>query len=798
MIGNYLKIALRLLGRQKLFSAINIAGLSLGLAACMLIMLYAKDELSFDRFQEKAPTLYRLVRDEYGPDKNLVSRDGNTGMVHGPSFAREIPEIMQCVRFQGERLSVKVGNQVFEQEGHYADSNFFSVFSFPMLTGDPLKALENPYSVVLSAETAKKLFGTVDAYGKTMELPLGTDRAFIPFKVTGVVPESPLNSSIRISMLLPMSLNTRNGGGDDQWINFYLSSFFLLHPDADTAKVQQKLTAIYAKLAARQIQEAKEKYNFNNTMVYRLQPFLDMHLSTVYTATNGLNGASSPVYSRILSGIALFILLIACINFINLSVARSLKRSREIGIRKVTGGTRQQLILQFLGESLLLTMLAFMLALLLVQAILPFFNTVANKQLALGYLLDWKLGSGYILLMLFTAFMAGFYPALVLSGFDPATTLYNRTKLTSRNYLSKGLIVLQFALSTFLIVATITIHSQFNYLTQRPLGYNDKNLLTFRTGELQSDRLNSFRTELLKLPQVEKVTARQGGFWFTVARVDGKEMDFGLEVVDDNYLQTLEIPLVKGRGFSPDFPGDSATSIMVNESFVKKAGWSDPIGKEVDFFYFERKYRVIGVVKDYHYESLLGEIKPQLMIKDPKYRYGLVGVRIREGKAKEALPAIEGLFKQLFPLVPWQYEFKEEQNRRQYESEQRWRQIIAFGAALTILISCIGLFGLATLTAEKRKKEIGIRKVLGASVSSVANRLSVDFLKLVFISALIALPASWWASNKWLENYPFRIEVSAWIMLGALLAVVLVALCTVSYQAIRAAMANPVASLRSE
>jgi hypothetical protein len=358
--------------------------------------------------------------------------------------------------------------------------------------------------------------------------------------------------------------------------------------------------------------------------------------------------------------------------------------------------------------------------------------------------------------------------------------------------------VLQFALSTFLIVATITIHSQFNYLTQRPLGYNDKNLLTFRTGELQSDRLNSFRTELLKLPQVEKVTARQGGFWFTVARVDGKEMDFGLEVVDDNYLQTLEIPLVKGRGFSPDFPGDSATSIMVNESFVKKAGWSDPIGKEVDFFYFERKYRVIGVVKDYHYESLLGEIKPQLMIKDPKYRYGLVGVRIREGKAKEALPAIEGLFKQLFPLVPWQYEFKEEQNRRQYESEQRWRQIIAFGAALTILISCIGLFGLATLTAEKRKKEIGIRKVLGASVSSVANRLSVDFLKLVFISALIALPASWWASNKWLENYPFRIEVSAWIMLGALLAVVLVALCTVSYQAIRAAMANPVASLRSE
>jgi putative ABC transport system permease protein len=400
--------------------------------------------------------------------------------------------------------------------------------------------------------------------------------------------------------------------------------------------------------------------------------------------------------------------------------------------------------------------------------------------------------------LLFTAFLAGFYPALVLSGFDPATTLYNRAKLSSRNYLSKGLIILQFTLSTFLIVATITIHSQFSYLTTRPLGYNDKNLLTFRTGELNADRLNSFRTELLKLPQVEKVTARQGGEWFTVARVEGKEMDFGIEVVDDHYLETLEIPLVKGRGFSPDFPGDSATSVMVNESFVKKAGWKDPIGKEVDFFYFEKKYRVIGVVKDYHFESLLGEIRPQLFIKDPKYNYGMAGVRVKPGKTREAITAVEDLFKRQFPLMPWQYQFKEDQNRRQYESEQRWKQIVAFGAILTILISCIGLFGLATLTAEKRRKEIGVRKVLGASVTSIANKLSVDFLKLVLVSSLIALPTSWWAASKWLENYPFRIQMSVWILLGALLSVLTVALATVLYQSIRAARANPVTSLRTE
>lgn len=798
MFRNYVKIALRSLARQKLFSFINIFGLSLGLAACMLIMLYAKDEWSFDRFQANGPQLYRLVRDEFDKDKKLVSKDGNTGMMPGPAFAREIPEITQMCRFQGERLPVKVGNQVFEQEGHYADSNFFAMFSFPLLKGDPQRALVDPYSVVLSKETAKKLFGSEDVYGKTIELPLGEERAFIPFTVTGLLPESPFNSSIRLTMLLPMSLNTRNNGGDDQWINFYLNTFFLLHPRADTAAVRQKMAAVYEKQAAKQIVEAREQYNFHNTFSYKLQPFGDMHLSTDYTASNGLNGASDPIYSKILSGIALFILLIACINFVNLSIARSLKRAKEIGVRKVAGSTRRQLIQQFLGESLLLTTLAFLLGLLLVQAILPFFNTVANKQLALSYLVDGPMMLGFILLLLLTAFLAGFYPAMVLSGFDPAESLYNRTRYVGKNYLARGLMVLQFTLATFLIVATITMYAQFNYLTTRPLGYNDKNLLTFRTGRLNAMEFNRFRTELLKVPAVKQATARQGGMWFTTARVDGNDIDFGQEVLDDHYFETLGVPLVKGRAFSAEYPGDSANAIMVNESFVKKAGWKDPLGKEVDFFYRNKKYTVIGVVRDFHYESLLGEIRPQLYTKDPQFQYGQVYARLETEQIQQAITSVEMLFKQHFPLVPWQYTFKDEENRKQYASEQRWKQIIGFGAILTILISCFGLFGLATLSAEKRRKEIGIRKVLGASVGNVAGKLSADFLKLVLLSALIALPASWWAANAWLQNYPFRISLGAWIFAGALAMVLLIALVTVLYQAIRAALSNPVQALRSE
>jgi putative ABC transport system permease protein len=798
MLKNFLKTILRNLSRNKLLSLINITGLSAGLACCMLIILYAKDELSYDRFHKNQQSVYRLVHDEYGPDRKIVMQDGTSGMVPGPSFTREIPEIKESVRFQGERIPVKVGKEIFEQDGHYADSNFFTVFTFPLKAGNPATSLKDLYSVVLSEETAQKLFGNRNALGQTIELPLGKDRVFIPFTVTGIVPETPENSSMKLTIVLPMKLNERENGGDDQWINFYLHTFLVLHPGADIRKVEAKMKQVYEKNAKDQLREAREKFDFKNTFVYKLQPLPDMHLSTTYTAQNGLTGGSNPIYSKILGGIALFILVIACINFINLSVARSLKRAKEIGIRKVAGSSQRQLLVQFLGESFLMTAFAFLLALVLVQAILPFFNSVSNKMLSLSYLFDIKLVAGYLALLLLTTLLAGFYPAIVLSGFDPAVTLYNRMKLSGKNYLSKGLVILQFSLATFLIIATITIYSQFNYLTTRSLGYDDKNVLTFNTGHMDAGQVNTLRTELLKIPAVKSAAARQYGTWITVAKADGNQIDFDLEVIDDHFLDTYNIPIVKGRNFSPDFTGDSAISILINETFAKKAGWTDPINKEVDFFYRNQKYRVVGVVKDYHYSSLLEEIKPQLFTKDPQYRYGMMIVKIKPVQTAETVKKIESLFRQMRPLVPWSYEFKDLANQNQYASEKKWKQILAFSAVLTLVISCIGLFGLASLSAEKRTKEIGIRKVLGASIGSVANQLSLDFLRLVGVSALIALPLSWWAATKWLQNYPFRISMSPWIFAGAVTTVLLIALLTVSYQSIRAAAANPVKALRSE
>jgi len=798
MLRNYFLVALRNLKRNKVYSFINIAGLSIGLACCMLIVLYMKDEVSFDKFHQKGDQIFRLTRDEYFPDGKLFNTDGNTGMMPGPAFASELPEIASFVRIQGALSAVKIGNNVFEQEGMYADSNFFSVFTFPLKAGNPATALSKMYSVVLSEDVAKKFFGSTDVIGKIIELPEGNEGSFQSFEVTGIVPISPQNSSIRIDMVLPMSLNEREGRKDNQWINFYLNTFFVLNKGADIKRVEAKMKNVYERQAKDQIKEAREKYNFKNSMVYRLQGLYDMHLSTKYAAFNGLTGASKPIYSKMLGSIALLILIIACINFVNLTMARSLKRAKEIGIRKVVGGERKQLITQFMGESMLLSLCSFVLAILLVIIVLPFFNTLSNKALSFSYLLDAKLIGGYIALFLFTSALAGFYPALVLSGYDPVGTLYNRTRLSGKNYLSKSLVVLQFALAAFLMVATFTVYTQFNFLTSQPLGYNDKNIVIVDTEGMKADKLKVFKSELQKDPSIVSVAARQGGFWSTIAKTDGKDIEFNLQVFDTAYLSTYEIPFVMGRNLSPDFPSDSTNSVLVNEAFVKKAGWLNPLNKQVDFFYDSIKYNVVGVVRNYHYASLLEDIKPELFIMHPKYSYGQLIIKIKPENTSATLKYIEKVLKSLQPFRPYKYEFKDNSNRLQYEAVDKWKQIITFSAILSIFISSIGLFGLATLAAEKRTREIGIRKVLGASVSNIATKLSRHFLQLVLISIVISFPAAWFVLHKWLENYPYRITMGPGIFLGTALLVFLIALFTVGSQAIRAARANPVNSLRSE
>ncbi|HVS94654.1 MAG TPA: ABC transporter permease [Mucilaginibacter sp.] len=792
MIRNYFKTAFRNLWRNKVFSVINIVGLSVGLACCMLIFLYAMDEVSYDRFNVNAANIYHLVVDDQSAD-GQVHKFSSTGDMPGPNFKRQLPEVQDFVRIQGASYTIKQGNEVFDQDALFVDSNFFSVFTFPMLYGTPAHVLDDPHSIVLSEEVAEKYFGKENPVGKTLDLKV--DDKFQPFKVTAVTKKSPQNSSIKIKMLLPKKVNQI----DNQWNNFFENTFLVIKPGTNIKQLDAKINKIYLTDAASQIKENADKYGDKDKRSFSLQPLLAMHTSTDYPADNGLSDQSNPMYSYILSGIALFILAIACINFVNLTVARSLKRAKEIGIRKVVGGQRRQLIMQFLGESFILSFIAFVLSIVLVEAALPFFNELANKALAFSYLLSFKLVAGYIGIFLLTGLLAGFYPALVLSGFNPVQSLYNRTQYAGKNYLSKGLVILQFTLATFLIISTITIYSQFSYLMNFDLGYNDKNVVSIHAFGMDKAKLPVFKTELLKDPNILGITADQGGRWGTMAHINGAQQQmFDMKHIDEDYLPLFQVPIVKGRNFSKAMVSDSTNSVLVNEEFAKQAGWKNPIGQVVDFFYSKKKYNVVGVVKDYHFLSLTEKTPPILYTMRPDIGWGNIFVKISDKNKSDALNRIQREFKADFPFIPYQYKFKDAEVAEQYDKEAKWKQIVSFGAGLTIFISCIGLFGLATLSAERRKKEIGIRKVLGASVQTIVKKLSTDFGVLVLISAVISAPAAWWAMHKWLENYPYRININAWIFLLAALFVLLIALVTVSFQTIKAAVANPVNSLRSE
>ena len=801
MFKNYFKTAFRNFRRNKVYSIINILGLSLGLACGMLIILYVKDELSYDRFHTQVNQLYRIGMQRVKPDGSTESKGGYTGYFQGPRFTANIPEIKAFVRVQNNQRDIKAGTAIKSLEVHLVDSNFFSAFSFPLLSGNPKTALLDPHAVVISEELALTQFGTKEALGKTIVIK-SEEGEFVPHNVTGVTKKCPQNSSLKFSMLLPMQVSKETEAQNMNWMNYFLSTFVVMNPGANPLAVETKMNQVYEKDAKASIKISAEQYGDNANTSFSLQPFTDIHLSVDYGASNGLTDASKPMYSYILSGIALFILLIACINFVNLTVARSLKRAKEIGIRKVIGGDRRQLMVQFLGESFFLCFIAFVLAVLMVQLVLPVFNELSNKALALSYLFDAKLISVYIGLFIVTSLLAGFYPSLVLSAYSPVKTLYSRFTLAGKSYLQKSLVVLQFTLASFLIIATITIYTQFNYLTNEKLGYDDSNLVSANLPNfsVKAKKAALLKEELMKSPAIVDVACKNGGTWTTVAKVNGStEISFAYETVNEGYIPLLKIPVIKGRSFSNDYPSDSTHSVVVNEAFVQKAGWTDPIGQEVNFWYNNNeKYVVIGVVKDYHYAALTQKIEPQLFTMKPGNSFGLAFIKIRPEGATAGLQHIEKTFKSLYPNSPYYYIFKDQENLENYEAEARWKKIMLFGAVLTIFISCIGLFGLSVLSAEKRVKEIGIRKVLGASVSHVVTILSRDFMILVTLALIISIPLAWMAANAWLANYPYRISVSWWMFARAGILVALVAVVTISFNALKAAVANPVKSLRTE
>jgi putative ABC transport system permease protein len=798
MIKNYLKIALRNLQRNKIYSFINISGLAIGLAAAMLIMLYTKDEVSYDLFHANNPNIYRIVNKWVNPDGTLKQQDGNTGNMQGPKFKDNIPEIQTFVRVRGDFKDVRKDNEINGYEMISTDANFFSVFSFPFLSGNPTTSLNNPKSIVISEDMARKFFGSTQVVGKTLELK--DNDKFEPYLITGVTKKCPQNSSLKFDFIVPLIVSREEYQNTENWFNFFQNTFVVLTPGADANKVEAKMKQVYEADAKEAMKKMLTEYGVKETAVYLLQPFTEMHLSTAYNANNGLKDASNPMYSYILTGIAVFILIIACINFINLTLARSLKRAKEIGVRKVVGGDRKQLVWQFLGESFVLSFVAFVLAIGLVILVLPVFNQLANKSLSFSYLTDTSLIVSYIGIFILTGVLAGFYPALVLSSYNPVQTLYGRFKLKGKNYLQKSLVVLQFGLASFLIIAAITIYAQFNYMINKELGYDDKNIIMIHSWNMAKNQASLFKEELSKNPNVLAVAPKNGGNWGTVAKINGEtQIDFTYETVDETYIPMLKVPMLKGRNFSKDFPSDSTHSIIVNEAFVKKAGWKEPLGQTVNFWYRnDEKYTVIGVIKDYHYAPLREEIKPQLFTIKPSNRFGMFNIKIKPNTETAVLPYIAKIYKKIFPVNAYTYKFKELENIKNYEAEAKWKQIILFGAILTIFISSIGLFGLTTLSIERRTKEIGIRKVFGASVSQIVKLISQDFLKLVLIAFVIAIPLAWYATNQWLQNFAYRIDISWWIFALSGVLSASIALFTTSFQAIKAALANPVKSLRTE
>lgn len=798
MLGHYLKIAWRNLKRASIFSFINITGLTIGLTCSMLILLFVKDELSFDKFHAKGEEIYRITM--YTKQDGQAGNSSNTGPMEGPKFTANIPGIKAFVRYTSSITNTKIKSGVQPLQLFRADSNFFQVFSFPLIAGNPATCLKDPRGIVLSKDEAIRQFGTTDVIGKTVQL--FEDSAFTPYKVTAVAKNSPKNSSIRFAALAPMNISLADQQNPENWFSYYLNTFVLLDKNASPQQVEQSMQRFFKMDASGTFQTLLQKFGIPadkvSMPVYHLQPFTKMHLDNTISSGNGIAGPTSINNSYVLSAIALFILLIACINFINLTTARSVKRAKEIGIRKVIGSTKLQLIRQFMGESTLLCMIAFILAIILTVSILPLFNTLSGKSLSLTYLLDGTLVLAFTGLLILTSFVAGFYPALVLTRYDPSKILYNRFQLAGKSHFQKSLVVLQFTLAAFLVALTFVLYQQFTYITNADLGYDDSNLVLIEQFDNRT-KGQVFNDLLLANPNIQEVAAKNAGSHTNIGKITGGSMlSFRWENITPNYLNELKIPIISGRGFSTTNSTDSSTKILVNEAFVKKAGWQDPLGQKVTFTMDNKIMEVIGVVKNYHYGSLNEQIEPQLFQWEDVNNLDAFYIKIKPGQSPQALAAIKNTFQQVYPLSPYSYNFVAESNKQQYGDLDKWRQILFFGGLITILVSFMGLFGLSVLSSERRKKEIGIRKVYGASVRGIISLLTTDYLKLVLLALAIATPVTIIVAHKFLQTMLYRIKLTPFLLIIPDILIIILAFLTIFLQTRQSAITSPVKSLRND
>ncbi len=800
MFRNYLKIAFRNLLKYKAYSFINIFGLAVGITACIMILLYVNDEVSYDKYNTKAERTYRL----YGRAL-MQGREFRMAVSPAPAGAtlvHDFPEVVQYARLlPSANMLIKYKNNVFsETRFFWADSTLFDVFTIPFIKGNPRIALKQPHTVVLTESLAKKYFGNEDPLNKIMNFEDGT-----AYTVSGVVKDCPSNSHFHYDIFASMA--SIEAGKSNFWINNNFYTYIVLKKGASVSALQAKFPELVKKYAGPQIYQAmgitfEDWEKKDNSYEFYLQPLTSIHL---YSHLNNELEANSDIkYVYIFSIIAVFILMIACINFMNLSTARSITRSKEVGVRKVLGSNKSQLIKQFLTESFLLTFIAVLIAVLLVEILLPFFDNLAGKSLHTNYFHSLLAIPALFFVIIIVGLISGSYPAFFLSSFQPVKVLKGKATGNKGSWLRSGLVIFQFSISIILFIGTMIIYSQMKYIQEADLGFNKEHVIVIQRAWALENHAQTFKEELLKSPNIIDATntndlpGRQ--FSETVFKLENapasQQFLMGLISTDGNFAKTMGIKIAEGRYFSNQNPADSL-AVIINESAVKTFNLKEPLGKRITFTGQNLTCTIIGVVKDFHIRSLHQKIEP-LVIYYGRGQTSYLPIRISSKDISGTISHIKDEWKKFVPNKPFEYFFLDEDLNKLYQSEQKTGEILTSFSLLAIFIACLGLFGLAAFTTERRTKEIGIRKALGASVPHVIFILSKEFSKWVLVANIIAWPVAYYFMNKWLQDFAYRININIWIFVLAGIAALLIALLTVISHSVKAATANPIKSLRYE
>lgn len=807
MIKNYLKIAWRNLFKHKVFSFINIIGLALGMASCLLILQYVRIERSYDTFQKDGERIFRLKQNRYDQGKLTTEWAAGTAGI-AQLVKNEIPEVEAVTKMTRSRAVTSYKDVVVrEDKMFYVYDNFLEFFSCKVIKGDPKTALKDLLSIVLTESAAKKYFGNEDPMGKFIDL---NNKVTGSFKVTAVIADPPPNTHFKYDVLLSFSkfIKNTNPGAETSfgWDGFY--TYVRLKPGADLKAVENKMD----KLAMKKLMEEREG-STQEKIEFKLQPLKDIHLYSNYMMEVEVNGDGNSVY--FLSIIALFIIVIAWINYVNLSTARSVERAKEVGIRKVMGSFRSQLITQFLFESILINIIAVIFCLLLILLALPMFNSLTGKHLGYDLFTDSKFWLTLFVLFITGAIFSGFYPAFALSSFMPIEVLKGKFSKSSKgSFLRQSLVVIQFSASVILMVGTFAVYRQLTFMQNQDLGMNIEQTLVLKGpnpfDSVYAKRLTPFKVELAKIPGILKITssssipgkkvgANAGG----VRLVEGdpnKTSQFRPIYIDEEYIDFYELKILKGRNFSREWNNDPEESILVNEEGTKYFGFNKPeeaLNKQIDFW--GGRYAIVGIVSNHHQESLKEGYDGHLYRLSPDVvDYYSLKLGTNKNNYEETINSVKILWNKIFPENPFECFFLDEHFQKQYEADRNFGKTFALFAVLAIFIACLGLLGLASFVTTQRTKEIGIRKILGATIPGILYKLTLDFIKPVIISLVIAVPITYYLLNKWLQNYAFKISISPFFFIIPVLLVLLIAILTVTTQTMKAASMNPVKNLRAE